>query len=779
MRKKYILSIFLFLFTIINIYAQAPSTEGKQFWVTFMKNGYRGCNYGGGENISLKISSKKNCSGTITNPNTTYSVNFNVTAGGLTSVDIPATQAYNELSEVIMNTGLFISATDTISVYAANEATNSFDASFVLPLETLEDEYIVQNYVPTYNDVISCPGSNKSVFSIIATENNTTVEITPKVATANGKPANVTFSVTLQKGKVYQVISATSNTSGDFSGSHIKAQDGKKIAVFMGNVITTIPVEADNGYDHIFEQAVAPKYWGKNFAITSSAIVLRDYVRITASMDNTQIKKNGAVVTTINARETYSFDITSTEGSCFVETSNPCAVCLYQKTGQYEPNDPWNYLGDPSMVWISPTEQIIKNITFGTYDIQNIVDHYVNVISNTNDVSSVTLNGVNISSYFSPVNGTSDYWFARVPLTHGSHTLTSDRGITAHVYGLGYVKGYAYSVGASMLDLNQSMYVNDIHVETLPPNTVYCSGQTINFRAEVAYSYVDVKWNMGDGTATTGNQVTHTYSNIGTYTVDMWVRWLNNYNTLDSTLTSYTFRISSPSPPSSFTANGCEQYIWNGQTYTTSGAHVQTLTNKDGCDSIVTMHLTIYPKYEIDQTRQSCGPYMWNGQLYNQTGTYTLPLTSVHGCDSILTLHLTVFDEYFDTRTVSACGSYPWGDVLLTTSGTYTNTFTNQYGCDSTITLNLTILEQPIHEINVSTCVSHTWNGVVYDVTGVYSQVFTAANGCDSTVYLKLSIYDSYDIEIDDISCGVYNWNGQVYTSSGRYTQYLIDQKGC
>ncbi|WP_170265193.1 hypothetical protein, partial [Salibacter halophilus] len=62
------------------------------------------------------------------------------------------------------------------------------------------------------------------------------------------------------------------------------------------------------------------------------------------------------------------------------------------------------------------------------------------------------------------------------------------------------------------------------------------------------------------------------------------------------------------------------------------------------------------------------------------------------GCDSIMTINVTINQPTTSTITTTACGSYaaPSGQIL-TTSGTYTDVIANAAGCDSTITINLTI----------------------------------------------------------------------------------------
>lgn len=97
-----------------------------------------------------------------------------------------------------------------------------------------------------------------------------------------------------------------------------------------------------------------------------------------------------------------------------------------------------------------------------------------------------------------------------------------------------------------------------------------------------------------------------------------------------------------------FDAVFCGEYNWNGTIYTAPGDYEQTLTAVSGCDSIVTMHLTEYcpvtPECENVYTEFSttfCGSFTWNGVVYTEAGDYVQTLSKTDGCDSIVTLHLT------------------------------------------------------------------------------------------------------------------------------------------
>ena len=149
-------------------YSQDVSTQGTEFWVSFMGNGFKDHpTYGTWLRIQLLISAKDACSGTVINPQTGWQQSFNISANSTYLLDnIDWNQAYMEMSEyeTITNKGLLITTTDTVSVYCANIATYSFDVSYVMPIEGLADDYLIQTYDQSVND-----NSYTSAFVIVAT----------------------------------------------------------------------------------------------------------------------------------------------------------------------------------------------------------------------------------------------------------------------------------------------------------------------------------------------------------------------------------------------------------------------------------------------------------------------------------------------------------------------------------------------------------------------------------------------------------------------------------
>lgn len=139
----------------------------------------------------------------------------------------------------------------------------------------------------------------------------------------------------------------------------------------------------------------------------------------------------------------------------------------------------------------------------------------------------------------------------------------------------------------------------------------------------------------------------------------------------------------------------------------------------------------------------SCDPYSFNGQNYAQSGSYIFAGQTIYGCDSTVTLNLTITPAVETTINENACGSFPWNGQTLWTSGVYIDSLQSAAGCDSVVLLNLNVY--PIYAIGMDSTVldAFTWNGIDYATSGSYTQFFTSVNGCDSSVTINLTIEDS------------------------------------
>lgn len=233
----------------------------------------------------------------------------------------------------------------------------------------------------------------------------------------------------------------------------------------------------------------------------------------------------------------------------------------------------------------------------------------------------------------------------------------------------------------------------------------------------------------------------------------------------------------------------CDSYTWiDGNTYTSStNTPTVTMLNSAGCDSVITLDLTIQASSSSTQTIEACGSYTWiDGNTYtssNTTATYTL--TAANGCDSVISLDLTIHSNVHQTQFISACDSYTWvdGNTYISSNTTATDTFPSASGCDSILHLNLTILQSTSGTDVVTACDSYTWmDGNTYtSSTNTPTYTLTNSAGCDSVVTLNLTILNSTTSTDVVEACESYTWiDGNTYTSSNSTATYtLTGSNGC
>lgn len=143
----------------------------------------------------------------------------------------------------------------------------------------------------------------------------------------------------------------------------------------------------------------------------------------------------------------------------------------------------------------------------------------------------------------------------------------------------------------------------------------------------------------------------------------------------------------------------CDSLTWtDGITYYADNfTATDTFINAVGCDSIVTLNLTVNYSSEGIDTQTACDSFTWiDGETYTEDNTSAIHiLTNATSCDSIVTLSLTVNYSNEGTATHSACNSFVWIDGVeyFEDNNTATYAHTNAAGCDSIITLNLAVHE--------------------------------------------------------------------------------------
>ena len=173
----------------------------------------------------------------------------------------------------------------------------------------------------------------------------------------------------------------------------------------------------------------------------------------------------------------------------------------------------------------------------------------------------------------------------------------------------------------------------------------------------------------------------------------------------------------------------------------------------------------------------ACNNYIWNGQTYTTSGTYSWLGANAAGCDSTATLNLTINNATSSTNNQTVCygSSYTINGNTYTSSGTYTDILTGSNGCDSTIITNLTVSSQVIATVSQvgldldvsvvggSTPYSFQWNTtettqqITPTANGTYWVIAEDLNQCISdTVYFNVTWISTDITELHIVSLSIY-----------------------
>ena len=180
-----------------------------------------------------------------------------------------------------------------------------------------------------------------------------------------------------------------------------------------------------------------------------------------------------------------------------------------------------------------------------------------------------------------------------------------------------------------------------------------------------------------------------------------------------------------------------EIYAENGFNVYEAGEHSRVLQSSNGCDSTITLLLTVNPVQttQLYDTITLSETYNDNGFNTNIGGVHINSLQAVTGCDSIVMLHLSIDSIYTTTIFDSICDNETYTENGFNTgfAGTYVNTLQSTNGYDSVVTLHL--------------AVNPTYTDMVYDTmyieSGRDSSYFVIDSlqtmfGCDSVVVCKI-----------------------------------------
>ena len=446
--------------------------------------------------------------------------------------------------------------------------------------------------------------------------------------------------------------------------------------------------------------------------------------------------------------------------------------------------------------------------------------------SNSASVTVTSLENLGIAGNTSFCNGQS----TTLSVANGTGSYLWSTGATASSIPVSQEGLYIVTVtlpnGCSS---SVSAYVNvaPTPTPTILGSTTICQGQTTTLTANGGNSYL---WSNGSTT----NSVNVSQSGVYTVTatnaegcsattnVTITVNPLPNVNITGNSSFCQGDNVT-------LTASGASTYAWsNSQTSNTitvnnAGTYTVTGTDANGCTNTTTKTVSINPTYNIPLSHSICEGESYNfyGQNITMAGTYTHTLQTVNGCDSLLTLVVTLkalpttaitgstalCEGESTTLTANGGVSYVWSNgntsnnINVTQSGVYAVTATNAEGCSAST--NVTVTVNPLPNVNItgnsSFCQgdnttltatgasTYAWsnsqsgNAITVSNAGTYTVTGTDANGCTNTATKTISVNPTYNIPLTHSICQgeSYNFHGQNITAAGTYTHTLQTVNGC
>ena len=220
-----------------------------------------------------------------------------------------------------------------------------------------------------------------------------------------------------------------------------------------------------------------------------------------------------------------------------------------------------------------------------------------------------------------------------------------------------------------------------------------------------------------------------------------------------------------------------ESVMLEGLMQTTTGVYNDTLTNVNGCDSIIQTTLTVNPVVTTFDQKSICQgeSILLDGVMQTISGVYNDTLSTSVGCDSIIQTTLTVNPVVttFDQKSICQGENILLAGVMQTTSGVYNDTLSSSVGCDSII--QTTLLVNPVLTTfdQKSICQGESvWlEGELQNSSGIYVDTLSSFLGCDSIIKTTLTVnpIPIIDLGKDTVVC-----NDTILLNPGKgYVRYL------
>jgi hypothetical protein len=233
---------------------------------------------------------------------------------------------------------------------------------------------------------------------------------------------------------------------------------------------------------------------------------------------------------------------------------------------------------------------------------------------------------------------------------------------------------------------------------------------------------------------------------------------------------------------SSITVFECSSYIApSGKKFIISGTFKDIITNSFGCDSVITIKLTI-GNVRKDINVKSCDSFVSGGGIvYKTSGAYTEKYKTWRGCDSTINYNVTINKSTNSISQITACDSFEnQKGQKFYSSGSYVDTLKTISGCDSIVERKIQINYSLIKYDTINACDTAWINKKPYTQSEQLKFSYKTVNGCDSVHYILLNITKRKIQSKIGIGCQKFiSESGMEYTEAGYYKEIFTAFSGC
>jgi hypothetical protein len=323
-------------------------------------------------------------------------------------------------------------------------ATYTNDASMLLPEHALTGNYVVSSFPALI-------GPYPSYLTVIGVENNSTVNVEVRQATAGGGgvpalAANANTNVMMNRYSMLNIVVAT-QTGGDISGSIITSD--QPLHVMGATECANVPNGVTYYCDHVEEAMLPLEYWGEEYVAAHApqrSGAEHYFWRVYAGEDDVTISAAPAqpgFPIVLDKGQFHQFQANPAPNHSFVLTADGPFMPVQYLEGQTGGGN----TGDPSMIQSVPTEQYLDAYAFVTgtgYDV-----HYVQVIR-PNGGADVYIDGNLVGGYYTVGN----YQVADVSTSQGAHFANSAQPFGIIQVGYTEATSYGYPGGMKLEVIN-------------------------------------------------------------------------------------------------------------------------------------------------------------------------------------------------------------------------------------------------------------------------------------------------------------------------------------